>query len=168
MLRNNAPEIRTFQLELTADGLEFSPRSATVTVGVSAVRPVTFRIFAAGAKPGVHAGVARLSGPATVEEPMRLVVIPQTSAVAWAADGFVFLESLHQRASLLPGRFLELVNKDNGKDAVPPGGVSLPGGPLRPSGEEVLAGPPANRVFRLTDLEALVPKAPARRSDATF
>ncbi len=164
-LRNNAPEIRTFQLEMAVDGLEFSPRVVTVTVGASASRIVPFRVYAAQAKPGLFTGTARLSGPATAAEPIRLVVLPQTGAVGWSAEGFHFLESLHQRATFLPGRWLEFIGKENGRDQLPAGGIPFQGGILRTSGEELLVGPPVNRNLRLPDLPALLPPASPRRPE---
>lgn len=158
-IHNNAPEIRTFQLELTAEGLEFSPKVANVTVGVSARRPVTFRVFSTNAIPGVHEGLAHLSGAATESEAVRFLILPQTATVAWSADGFHFLENLRQRASFLPGRWLEFIGKENGRDALPPSGVAFTPGPIRTSGDELIVGPPPGKSFRIGDLEALVLKA---------
>lgn len=165
MIRNNAPEIRTFQLEVTAEGLEFSPKIANVTVGVSAARPVTFRVFAASAKPGLHPGVAHLTGHATASEPVRFVVLPSGGAVGWSAEGFHFLESLRQRASFLPGRWLEFIGKENGRDALPTGGTAFAPGALRTSGDEMLVLSPAEKSFRLADLESLLPKGPPRKPE---
>ncbi len=159
-IQNNAPEIRTFQLELSAEGLEFSPKLANVTVGVSARRPVTFRVFSSNAKPGLHEGTARLSGAAAESEPVRFLILPQTAAVAWSAEGFHFLENLRQRASFLPGRWLEFIGKENGRDALLPGGIAFTPGPLRTSGDELVAGPLPGKIFRIADLEALAPRAP--------
>ena len=55
-VRNNAPEIRTFKLAISAEGLEFSPPSQGVTIGASAAREVSFRVFANRASPGLHSG----------------------------------------------------------------------------------------------------------------
>jgi hypothetical protein len=129
-LRNNAPEIRTFHVELKAEGLEFSPAKIDVTVGVSTARDVSFRVFAAGASPGVHAGEARVTGAAMGTESVRFVVIPQTGSVAWSADGFSFLESARTRATFMTGRWLELLNKDNDQNAIAAGGVPFNGGPV--------------------------------------
>ncbi len=66
-VRNNAPEIRTFQLEIKAEGLEFLPAKMDVAVGASVARDVSFRVFANDASPGLHAGTAILSGAAAVD-----------------------------------------------------------------------------------------------------
>lgn len=165
VIRNNAPEIRTFQLEVTAEGLEFSPKIANVTVGVSASRPVTFRIFGASAKPGLHAGVAHLSGHALATEPVRFLVLPTGAAVGWSAEGFHFLESLRQRASFLPGRWLEFIGKENGRDALPAGGISFAPGSLRTAGDELFIPTQPGKAYRLADLEPLLPKVLPRRPE---
>ncbi|HXJ38047.1 MAG TPA: hypothetical protein VNH18_02145, partial [Bryobacteraceae bacterium] len=161
LIHNNAPAIRTFRLELKAQGIEFSPPTTEVTVGYAATRTVTFRAFAASAAPGLHTGEARLSGAAATTEPIRFVVIPQNGAVAWQADGFSFLESLHQRAAFLPGRWLEFITKENGHDALPAGGIAFQPGAQRTNADELIVSGPTPKSFRLRDLDALVPK-PAR------
>jgi len=143
-LRNNAPEIRSFHVELKAEGLEFSPPKMDVTVGVSTARDVSFRVFATGASPGVHVGEARVTGAAEAAEGVRFVVIPPTGAVAWTADGFSFLESAKTRATFLAGRWLEFLNKDNGQNAIAAGGVPFSGGSVES--------------LKLQDLEQMVPK----------
>ena len=77
-IRNNAPEIRNFHLELTADGLEFLLAKLDVSVGASTAREVSFRVFARDAVPGLHAGLARLSGAALLDTAVRFVVLPPT------------------------------------------------------------------------------------------
>ena len=158
LIHNNAPAIRTFRLELKAEGLEFSPASTEVTVGYSTTRPVTFRVFGANAAPGLHTGEARLSGAAGTTEPIRFVVLPQNGAIAWSADGFSFLESLHQRAAFLPARWLEFITKETGKDALPPGGAVFQAGTQRTAGDEMTVTGATQKSFRLRDLDALVPK----------
>ena len=63
-IRNNAPEIRNFSIEMKAEGLDFSPPKVDVSVGASASRAVSFRVFATGAAAGIHMGEARVSGAA--------------------------------------------------------------------------------------------------------
>ncbi|MCU1325859.1 MAG: glycoside hydrolase, family 35 [Bryobacterales bacterium] len=158
VIHNNAQEIRTFHLDLKADGLDFSPASADVTVGYAAQRAVTFRVFASSSASGVHVGEARLSGAATATEPVRFVVLPQNAPVAWSADGFSFLESLRQRATFLPGRWLEFIGKDNGRDALPAGGQPFLPGTLHTSGEDLVVEGQTTKTFRLRDVEAMLPK----------
>jgi hypothetical protein len=143
-IRNNAPEIRSFHIELKAEGLEFSPEKLDVAVGASASRDISFRVFATGAAAGVHEGEVRVTEAAEAVERVRFVIIPPAGAVTWAADGFSFLESAKIRAAFLPGRWLEYLNKDNGQNAIPAGGVPFTAAPLD--------------LLRLESLEPLLPK----------
>ena len=142
-IRNNAPEIRTFHLELKADGLEFSPLAMDVTVGASASRDISFRVFATGASPGLHLGEAKLSGAATAEEPVQFAVIPGSSAVAYTSEPFSFLESARTRASFFYTKWLEFLNKDNNQNALPPGGIVIGTGA---------------KAYSLLELEQMLPK----------
>jgi hypothetical protein len=110
-VRNNAPEIRNFEVEMTAEGLEFSPAKLAVTVGASTARDVSFRVFARDAAPGLHTGAARLSGAASVTEPVQFVVIPQTEAVAYTTNGFSIQETAKARETSLNGQVVEKAAK---------------------------------------------------------
>lgn len=154
-IRNNAPEIRNFRLEIKADAMEFSPSVLDVTVGASASREVSFRVFATGAAPGLHVGEAKLSGGANVSEPVSFAVIPGTGAVAYSAGNLFFLESAKIRAILMPGRFLELLNKDNNQNALPSGGLVVAPGPIEAMQGSLAIG---QKAYQLADLEQLVPK----------
>jgi len=143
-VRNNAPEIRNFQIEIKAEGLEFSPAKMDISVGASLARDLTFRVFAKDAAPGIHAGEARLSGAASVSEPVRFVVIPQNDAVAYSDGEFSFIESGRYRAAFLPGRWLELVDKENNRNLLPDRGVPYTDG---------------QKVAKPEDLLPLVPQA---------
>ena len=129
-LRNNAPEIRTFEVAIRTPGLEFSPEKLTISVGASVARDVTFRVFSSNATPGLHEGEVKLSGAASLTEPVRFVVLPPTGAIAWSAEGFLVLESAKSRASFLSNRWLEMIDKDSGNDLQPAGGTIFEGGPV--------------------------------------
>ena len=122
-VRNNAPEIRNFQLEIKAEGLDFSPAKMEFSVGASTSRELTFRVFAPNASAGVHKGVATLSGAAHETEPVQFIVIPQGGAAAYDAGDFSLLESARYRAAFLSGRWLELTDKDNNDNLLPSTGV---------------------------------------------
>ncbi len=79
-LRNNAPEIRTFDIAFNVPGLDFSPEKLTVSVGASVARDVTFRVFSSGATQGVHEGQSETFGRSfhARPKPVRFVVIPAT------------------------------------------------------------------------------------------
>jgi hypothetical protein len=143
-VRNNAPEIRNFELTITAEGLDFSPAKLAVSVGASAARDVSFRVFTNNTALGLHNGVAKLSGAASATEPVQFAVFPQTGQVAFTTAGFSILEGAKTRASFIPGHWLEFIAKDNNRNALPSGGV-----PFTKGGIEAL---------KLEDLEAQVPK----------
>ena len=159
LVRNNAQAIRTFRVRLEAEGLSFSPEQIQITVGASAEREVSFRVFTQGAATGVHAGWAKLGGEASAETPVRFVVVPPNGSVAYSANGFSFLESPKTRASFLPGRWLEWINKDNGQNAIPPGGNAFSPGAIDAKGDALVLG--GQKSYRLQDLELLAP--PSRR-----
>lgn len=155
-IRNNAPEIRNFVLEPKLDGLDFSPAKLETTVGVSTSRDVSFRIFATRASPGLHTGAISVSGAASATEPVQIVVVPQSGAVAYATSGFSFIESAKTRASLMPGRWLEFVNKDNNQNQLPSTGLAFAAGPIETRGDALAFED--QRTLRLEDLEQIVPK----------
>jgi hypothetical protein len=155
-VRNNAPEIRNFVLEPKAEGVDFSPEKLEVTVGVSTSRDVSFRVFARGASPGLHAGTVTVSGAAAATEPVQFVVIPQAGAVAFSTSGFSFIESARTRASFMPGRWLEFLNKDNNQNLLAGTGVVFTGGPIE-AREDALVF--SDKTVKLEDLESLAVKA---------
>ena len=154
-IRNNAPEIRNFSIEMKAEGLDFSPPKVDVSVGASASRAVSFRVFATGAAAGIHMGEARVSGAAKGVEPVRFVVLPANGAVAFDSDGISLLESASRRASFLPGRWLEFINKESGQSAIPAGGITFQQGGIETRGDALVFG---QKVLRVQDLEQMAPK----------
>jgi hypothetical protein len=154
-IRNNAPEIRNFVLEPKAEGVDFSPEKLEVTVGVSTSRDVSFRVFARGASPGLHAGTVTVSGAVVATEPVQFVVIPQTGAIAFSTAGFFFIESAKTRASFMPGRWLEFLNKDNNQNLLASTGMVFTGGPIEARGDALVF---QDKTIKLEDLESLVVK----------
>jgi hypothetical protein len=155
-VRNNAPEIRNFVIEPKGEGVEFSPEKLEVTVGVSTSRDVSFRVFARGAMPGLHAGTVTVSGAAATTVPVQFVVIPQSGAVAYSASGFFFIESAKTRASFFPGRWLEFLNKDNGQNLLGSTGVAFTAGPIEAREDSLVF---SDKSVKLDDLELLAAKA---------
>jgi hypothetical protein len=163
-IRNNAPEIRNFKITMEAQGLEFSPASIDVAIGASAARDVSFRIFAAHTTPGLHSGEVKLSGAVSLAEPFRIAVIPPVGEIAWATDGFFFLESASHRASFLPGSWLEYIAKDQGEDRLAAPVTPFSPGPITVQSDALsFAGGPT---LRLTDLERLLPRKDTLRNAA--
>ena len=155
-LRNNAPEIRNFAVEPMADGLEFSPAKLDVTVGASTSRDVSFRVFAKDAPPGVHLGSVAVTGAAASTEPIQFVVFPQGGAVAFSAGGFSLIESAKFRASFLPGRWLEFINKDNNQNLLASTGMPFTAGGIEAAGDALIFAD--TRTMKLQDLEELATK----------
>jgi len=156
-VRNNAPEIRNFQLEPKAEGLEFLPVKLEVTVGASVSREVTFRVFARDATPGLHTGSVVVSGAASSSEPIQFAVFPEGGAVAFSTGGFSLIESAKLRASFLPGRWLELVNKENNRNLLASTGIPFTGGGIETRGD-ALAFQDGQKILKLEDLEQIAPK----------
>jgi hypothetical protein len=123
-LRNNAPGIRTFRVELHAQGVEFAPAVRELSIGQSASRDFSFRAFADGTQAGVYPGEVKVSGDAMLTEAVRFLVV-DNSEIRLTSGPFEILESARQRAVFMPGRWLEFLNKDSGKDALPAGGVTF-------------------------------------------
>jgi hypothetical protein len=155
-LRNNAPEIRNFAVEPMADGLEFSPAKLDVTVGASTSRDLSFRVFAKDAAPGVHRGSVAVTGAAASTEPIQFVVFPQGGAVAFSAGGFSLIESAKFRASFLPGRWLEFINKDNNQNLLASTGLPFTAGGIEAAGDALIFAD--TRTMKLQDLEELATK----------
>jgi hypothetical protein len=159
-LRNNAPEIRTFEVEVKAPGLDFSPARTEIVVGASAARDVSFRVFASNAEPGVHPGIVTISGAAHRNEPVQFVVIPQQSAIAWASSGVWMLESVTARAGFIPGRWLEFLNKTNNQNLIGNSGAAFTGGAIELKDAALVFG--GQRTVRMEDLDALAAAAKRR------
>jgi hypothetical protein len=141
---------------MSAEGLEFSPASQNVTIGASAAREVSFRVFANQASPGLHSGEVKLSGAVEAAEPFRVLVIPAAGEMAWSADGFYFLENAAMRASFLPGAWLEYLAKERGEERLPaPVTPFSPGSIVTERDSLVFSG---SRTVRMADLDRLAPR----------
>ncbi|HTA40969.1 MAG TPA: hypothetical protein VK789_00900 [Bryobacteraceae bacterium] len=156
-VRNNAPEIRNFELEPKAEGLEFSPAKMQVTVGVSTSRDVSFRVFAKDAAPGLHTGSIAVTGATTATEPIQFAVYPAGGAVAFSTGGFSLIESAKYRASFLPGRWLEFINKENNQNLLMSTGTPFTAGSIDTAGDALVFGE-NRRTVKLAELEDLATK----------
>ena len=134
LIRNNSPEIRSFTLEVSGEGVEFSPARTEISIGGSMEREVTLRVFANQAAAGVHNCLFRLSGAASLETPARVVVIPRDRTVAYSTDldsdgqPEYVLENQHLRAVFSRpdgGRWMEFVWKDSNRNVLPENGVEI-------------------------------------------
>jgi hypothetical protein len=143
-IRNNWPEIRTYRLEATGEGLEFFPPKTEISVGAEDERRVSLRVFAAEGLAGVRdwrLRVADLSGPAAADAdlPMRVVLLPRGRTVAWSADldgdgsPEWVLESQKVRAIFSGqdgGRWMEFAWKDTNVNFLPEQGLFAGPGPV--------------------------------------
>jgi hypothetical protein len=159
-VRNNAPEIRNFKLAISAEGLEFSPASQSVTVGASAAREISFRVFANQASAGLHSGEVKLSGAAEAAEPIRVLVVPAAGEMAWTADGMYFLESAGLRASFLPGAWLEYLAKERGEERLAAPVTPFSPGPIIAERDALVFT--GGWTVHLADLERLAPHSQTR------
>ena len=75
-IRNNSPDIATYQLEAVGDGLEFFPVKTEISVGGVAERPLLLRVFAKDGAEGLRDWHLRVKGAAglDLDLPMRVVV----------------------------------------------------------------------------------------------
>ncbi len=133
-LRNNAAEIRTFQVAIAGDGLEFSPAKTEISIGPSMERDVSVRVFASEAGAGLHDATVHVSGAAEYRVGVRFLVIPRGETVTYAADltgaghTQTVVEDGRMRAVFSQpdgGRWIEFYWKESGKSFLPAEGVAL-------------------------------------------
>jgi hypothetical protein len=134
VIRNNSPEIRSFTLEASGEGVEFSPARTEISIGGSMEREVTLRVFTDRADPGLHNCKFHLRGAAAVDIAAAIVVIPRDKTVAYSydldADGQpeYVLENQHLRAVFARpdgGRWMEFVWKDSNRNVLPENGIEI-------------------------------------------
>ncbi len=124
-VRNNAPEIRTFTVEASAEGVEFAKPKIEVVVAASSEREVSFHAFADRAAPGLHTARFKVSGAANLETDLRILVIPRDDTFRYTEGPFTIFESQRARAIFTADRWLEFVWKDDERNVIPEGGLAL-------------------------------------------
>jgi hypothetical protein len=138
-VRNNAPAIQTFRLEPSGEGLDFLPAKAEIAVGAIDERRVAFRVFAKEGVEGLRDWKLHVSGGATLELPMRALIVPRGGTVAWTADldgdgsPEWVLESQRARAVFSTqdgGRWMEFTWKDGNLNFLPEQGTLGGSGPV--------------------------------------
>jgi hypothetical protein len=92
-----------------------------------------------------------IGGAARREEPVQFVVIPQQSAVAYAASGVWILENAAERASFIPGHWLEFLNKSNNRSLLGNTAAPVPSGTIEAKDGTLVFG--GQRVVRMEDLD---------------
>jgi len=132
-IRNNWPGIENYVLKASGEGLDFFPAKTEVAVGAMEERRVPLRIIAKeAATEGVYEWQLKVTGGATQELPMRVVLLPRNRTVAWSADldgdgsAEWVLETQKVRAvfsSQDGGRWMEFTWKDTNSNFLPEQGV---------------------------------------------
>jgi hypothetical protein len=185
-LRNNAPAIQTFRLEAAGDGLEFLPPKTEISIGAMAERTVSLRAFAKEGAAVVRDWRLRVEGGASLDLPVRAVLLPRGRTVAWSADldgdgsPEWVLESQRARAVFSTqdgGRWVEFTWKDGAVNFLPEQGLFTGAGRVgvRDNGDTLeFTGPGWKRTVRLAEGELTVEQttplpaeavAPARRAN---
>jgi hypothetical protein len=138
-IRNNSSGIQTYHLEPAGRGMEFLPAKTDLSIGPTDERRVEFRVFPAEGATGVRDWTLKIAGGAALAVPMRLVLVPRTSAVVWTADldgdgaPEWILESAKVRAVFSTqdgGRWMEFTWKDTNTNFLPETGVFAQAGPV--------------------------------------
>lgn len=168
-IRNNAPEIRTYNIAPAGDGFTFLPAKIDLSSGAVMDRSVQFRVFPGDTTPGLHDWSLHVSGGAALDLPVRFLVVPRGQAVAWSADldgdGVPewILENRKVRAVFSAqdgGRWVEFVWKDaapDGLNVLPQDGALAGTGPVEVhpgDGALEFAGKGWTRMVRLAGAEA--------------
>ena len=138
-IRNNWPSIQTYFLQASGPGLEFFPPKTEIIVGATEERRVPLRVFAGEGIAGLRAWNLNVTGAATLDLPMRVVLIPRGRTVAWSADldgdgsPEWVLETQKVRAVFSAqdgGRWMEFNWKDTNLNYLPEQGAFAARGPV--------------------------------------
>ncbi len=136
-IRNNHPGIRTFHLEASGQGIEFLPAKTEISIAGAGDRSADVRVFAGDDQPGLRDWHLKVSGGASLDMPLKVLMLPRNRTVAWSADldgdgaPEWVLESNRVRAIFSAqdgGRWLELTWKDTNSNFLAEAGLfSRPG-----------------------------------------
>jgi hypothetical protein len=177
LVRNNTQQIQNYRLEAAGEGLEFLPARIDISVGAVDERPVSFRVFGKEGATGLREWRLHVSGGAEIDLPMRVVLLPRMSTVAWSADldgdgtPEWVLESQKARAVFSThdgGRWLDFTWKDTDTNFVPEEGAFVQSGavtvkPLRDGLE--FAGEGWTRTVKLSGAVLTAEESPALPRD---
>jgi hypothetical protein len=127
-VHNNFPEIKNFVLELSGDGMEFSPARSEISIAASSERDISFRVFPNEGASGLREALAKLSGAGDFELPLLFTVIPRGETVSYSAGGVHILESAKARAVFADEheqKWIEFTWKDSERNLLPESGIDL-------------------------------------------
>jgi len=138
VIRNNSPQIQTYQLQAAGEDLEFLPAKTEISIGAMAERPVSLRVFGAAGVTGLRDWRLHVTGGMDADLPMRVVLLPRAGTVAWMADldgdgsPDWILESPKVRAvfSSRDARWMEFTWKDTDANFLPVEGAFTETGPV--------------------------------------
>jgi hypothetical protein len=196
-IRNNWPQIQTYRLEASGEGLEFFPPRTEISVGAMDERRVSLRVFAQEGVAGLRDWRLRVGAPGAAGTPsspdvdlaMRALLAPRGRTVAWTADldgdgsPEWVLESQRARAVFSTqdgGRWMEFTWKDANVNFLPEGGVFAAQGPaeVRANGDTLeFTGKNWKRTARLAETSLTIEQssplsadglAPEKRGNTTL
>jgi len=162
-IRNNWPGIQDYAFAAAGEGLDFFPAKFDVAVDAVAERRAPLRIFANEVVDGLRDWNLKITGGATQDVPMRVLLLPRNRTVAWSADldgdgsPEWVLETQKVRAifsSQDGGRWMEFNWKDTNLNFLPPQGAFAAAGPVEVhvNGDALeFVGRGWKRTVRLTD-----------------
>ncbi len=140
IIRNNWPGIQTFRLEATGEGLDFFPAKQEISVGAADERRYLLRVFAAAGVSGLRDWHLKITGAASLDLPLRAVLLPRGHTVVWTADLDAdgspewILESQKVRAVFSSedgGRWMEFTSKETGANFLAERGAFAAPGPVQ-------------------------------------
>ncbi len=176
-LRNNWPGIQTFRLEASGEGLDFFPPKTEISIGAMDERRYSLRVFAQDGLAGLRDWHLKVAGGASLDLPMRVVLLPRGRTVVWSADldgdgsPEWVLESQKARAIFSTqdgGRWMEFTWKDSNMNYLPEQGAYASAGAveIHPSGDGIeIVGKDWRRKVSLTDATLVVEQSPALSPD---
>jgi hypothetical protein len=176
-IRNNWPGIQNYLLQATSTGLDILPARSDLAVDAGAERRTKVRIFAKAGSEGLLDWNLKVTGGATQDLPMRVLLLPRNRTVAWSADldgdgspEFV-LENAKVRAifsSQDGGRWMEFNWKDANLNFLPVQGAFASAGAVEvhAAGDTLeFSGPGWKRTVRLTDTTLSIEQTTALPAD---
>jgi hypothetical protein len=163
VIRNNWPIIQTFRLEAAGEGLDFFPPKEEISIGAMDERRYLLRAIAAQGVTGLREWHLKVTGGASADMPMRVVLLPRGRTVIWSADldgdgaPEWIVESQKVRAvfsSQDAGRWMEFTSKETGANFLPEQGAFAAVGAVevRAAGDKLeIAGKGWKRTIGLSD-----------------
>ncbi len=162
-IRNNWPGIQNYVMQASGAGLDILPAKSDIAVDAEAERRTKVRIFAQDGVEGLRDWNLKVTGGATQDLPMRVLLLPRNRTVAWSADldgdgsPEWILENGKVRAifsSQDGGRWMEFNWKDTNLNFLPAQGVFANAGAVEvhAAGDTLeFVGKGWKRTVRLTD-----------------